>query len=217
MPCSSSTTDRICPGREADGVLGSGTAPAIAGACSARDRLIGRSTNRLEQLKAAVADTAAIRRGGPGCMPAHQAGRDRWGLAYVRQGSRPVRFPSFRSSAIDAATGAWWLQGQQVAVVRAVIAGRKYPGAALPASCWRPCSPQALSNGANRGSSSSTASATLPAGPASTALAGLGYEPACVVSSTRDLGASTGQTKRQARDGLEGVRAFEGVLDQCMV
>ena len=118
---------------EADGVhLGQGDLPpAIARRLLGRDRLIGRSTNRLEQLQAAVADGCDYVGVGPVHATPTKPGREPVGLAYVRQAAATSPIPFFPIGGIDASNLAAVVAAgaRQVAVVRAVMAAED-PGAA---------------------------------------------------------------------------------------
>ena len=109
---------------DADGVhLGQDDLPpAIARRLLGPDRLIGRSTNRLEQLHQAVADGCDYVGVGPVNATPTKPGRDPVGLDYVRQAAAASPLPFFAIGGIDATTldGALAAGASRVAVVRAI-------------------------------------------------------------------------------------------------
>ncbi len=109
---------------DADGVhLGQDDLPpAIARSLLGPDRLIGRSTNRLEQLHQAVADGCDYVGVGPVNATPTKPGRDPVGLDYVRQAAAASPIPFFAIGGIDATTldGALAAGASRVAVVRAI-------------------------------------------------------------------------------------------------
>lgn len=109
---------------DADGVhLGQDDLPpAIARSLLGPDRLIGRSTNRLEQLHQAVADGCDYVGVGPVNATPTKPGRDPVGLDYVRQAAAVSPIPFFAIGGIDATTldGALAAGASRVAVVRAI-------------------------------------------------------------------------------------------------
>ena len=109
---------------DADGVhLGQDDLPpAIARRLLGPDRLIGRSTNRLEQLHQAVADGCDYVGVGPVNATPTKPGRDPVGLDYVRQAAAVSPIPFFAIGGIDATTldGALAAGASRVAVVRAI-------------------------------------------------------------------------------------------------
>ncbi|MCX5943013.1 MAG: thiamine phosphate synthase [Cyanobacteria bacterium] len=110
---------------DADGVhLGQDDLPpAIARRLLGPDRLIGRSTNRLDQLHQAVADGCDYVGVGPVNATPTKPGRDPVGLDYVRQAAAASPIPFFAIGGIDASTldGALAAGASRVAVVRAII------------------------------------------------------------------------------------------------
>ncbi|MCP9819230.1 thiamine phosphate synthase [Synechococcus sp. Cruz-9H2] len=118
---------------EADGVhLGQGDLPpAEARRLLGPDRLIGRSTHRIEQLRQAVADGCDYVGVGPINATPTKPGREPVGLAYVRQAAAESPIPFFAIGGIDATTLApvQAAGGRRVAVVRAIIEASD-PGAA---------------------------------------------------------------------------------------
>jgi thiamine-phosphate pyrophosphorylase len=109
---------------DADGVhLGQDDLPpAIARRLLGPDRLIGRSTNRIEQLHQAVADGCDYVGVGPVNATPTKPGRDPVGLDYVRQATAASPLPFFAIGGIDATTldGALAAGASRVAVVRAI-------------------------------------------------------------------------------------------------
>ena len=109
---------------DADGVhLGQDDLPpAIARRLLGPDRLIGRSTNRIEQLHQAVADGCDYVGVGPVNATPTKPGRDPVGLDYVRQAAAVSPIPFFAIGGIDATTldGALAAGASRVAVVRAI-------------------------------------------------------------------------------------------------
>jgi thiamine-phosphate pyrophosphorylase len=109
---------------DADGVhLGQDDLPpAIARRLLGPDRLIGRSTNRIEQLHQAVADGCDYVGVGPVNATPTKPGRDPVGLDYVRQAAAASPLPFFAIGGIDATTldGALAAGASRVAVVRAI-------------------------------------------------------------------------------------------------
>jgi len=121
---------------DADGVhLGQDDLPpAIARSLLGPDRLIGRSTNRIEQLHQAVADGCDYVGVGPVNATPTKPGRDPVGLEYVRQAAAASPIPFFAIGGIDATTldGAVAAGASRVAVVRAITHAAD-PGAASAA------------------------------------------------------------------------------------
>lgn len=120
----------------ADGVhLGQGDLPpSVARRLLGPDRLIGRSTHRLEQLRQAVADGCDYVGVGPVNATPTKPGREPVGLAYVSEAAAESPLPFFAIGGIDAvnlaavrAAGA-----ERVAVVRAITAAAD-PAAAVAA------------------------------------------------------------------------------------
>jgi thiamine-phosphate pyrophosphorylase len=118
---------------DADGVhLGQGDLPpAVARRLLGPERLIGRSTHCLEQLRQAVADGCDYVGVGPVNATPTKPGREPVGLAYVREAAAEAPIPFFAIGGLDAATlpvvqaaGA-----ERVAVVRAITEAQD-PGAA---------------------------------------------------------------------------------------
>jgi thiamine-phosphate pyrophosphorylase len=118
---------------DADGVhLGQDDLPvAVARRLLGPERLIGRSTHAIEQLRRAVADGCDYAGVGPVNATPTKPGREPVGLAYVAAASAEATIPLFAIGGIDAtnleavlAAGAW-----RVAVVRAITAAAD-PGAA---------------------------------------------------------------------------------------
>ena len=109
---------------DADGVhLGQDDLPpAIARRLLGPDRLIGRSTNKIEQLHQAVADGCDYVGVGPVNATPTKPGRDPVGLDYVRQAAAASPLPFFAIGGIDATTldGALAAGASRVAVVRAI-------------------------------------------------------------------------------------------------
>jgi thiamine-phosphate pyrophosphorylase len=108
--------------------------PAIARSLLGPDRLIGRSTNRIEQLHQAVADGCDYVGVGPVNATPTKPGRDPVGLEYVRQAAAASPIPFFAIGGIDATTldGALAAGASRVAVVRAITHAAD-PGAASAA------------------------------------------------------------------------------------
>ena len=121
---------------EADGVhLGQGDLPvAVARRLLGPDRLIGRSTHGLEQLRAAVAEGSDYVGVGPVHATPTKPGREPVGLAYVRAAAAESPIPFFPIGGIDATNLATVRQAgaERVAVVRA-ITGAPDPAAATAA------------------------------------------------------------------------------------
>jgi thiamine-phosphate pyrophosphorylase len=109
---------------DADGVhLGQDDLPpAIARRLLGPDRLIGRSTHRLEQLHQAVADGCDYVGVGPVNATPTKPGRDPVGLDYVRQAAAASPIPFFAIGGIDATSleEALAAGASRVAVVRAI-------------------------------------------------------------------------------------------------
>ena len=121
---------------EADGVhLGQGDLPpAVARRLLGPERLIGRSTHRIEDLRQAVSDGCDYVGVGPVHATPTKPGREPVGLAYVRQATAEAAIPCFAIGGIDhhnlAAVRA--AGGTRVAVVRAITEAPD-PGAATAA------------------------------------------------------------------------------------
>lgn len=109
---------------DADGVhLGQDDLPpAIARRLLGPDRLIGRSTHRLEQLHQAVADGCDYVGVGPVNATPTKPGRDPVGLDYVRQAAATSPIPFFAIGGIDSTSleEALAAGASRVAVVRAI-------------------------------------------------------------------------------------------------
>ena len=109
---------------DADGVhLGQDDLPpAIARSLLGPDRLIGRSTHRLEQLHQAVADGCDYVGVGPVNATPTKPGRDPVGLDYVRQAAATSPIPFFAIGGIDSTSleEALAAGASRVAVVRAI-------------------------------------------------------------------------------------------------
>lgn len=109
---------------EADGVhLGQGDLPpAVARQLLGPERLIGRSTHAIEQLRQAVADGCDYAGVGPVNATPTKPGRQPVGLAYVRQAAADCPIPFFVIGGIDAAALPRVRQAgaSRVAVVRAI-------------------------------------------------------------------------------------------------
>ncbi|MFM7087854.1 MAG: thiamine phosphate synthase [Cyanobium sp.] len=109
---------------EADGVhLGQeDLPPSLARRLLGPDRLIGRSTHRIEQLHQAVQDGCDYVGVGPVHTTPTKPGRDPVGLEYVRQAAAEAPIPWFAIGGIEAATLAAVRQAgaTRVAVVRAI-------------------------------------------------------------------------------------------------
>ena len=120
----------------ADGVhLGQGDLPpAVARRLLGPERLIGRSTHRLEDLRQAVADGCDYVGVGPVNATPTKPGREPVGLAYVAQAAAESPLPFFAIGGIDAGTLAAVRRAgaERVAVVRAITAAPD-PGAAAAA------------------------------------------------------------------------------------
>ncbi|WP_259738939.1 thiamine phosphate synthase [Synechococcus sp. CS-205] len=110
---------------QADGVhLGQGDLPpAEARRLLGPDRLIGRSTQRIEQLRQAVADGCDYVGVGPINATPTKPGRDPVGLAYVSQAAAESPIPFFAIGGLESTTLPPVLSagGRRVAVVRAII------------------------------------------------------------------------------------------------
>ncbi len=109
---------------DADGVhLGQGDLPpSVARQLLGPERLIGRSTGEIAQLRQAVLDGCDYVGVGPVHPTPTKPGREPVGLAYVRQAAAESPIPFFAIGGIDAATLAPVLAAgaQGVAVVRAI-------------------------------------------------------------------------------------------------
>ena len=109
---------------DADGVhLGQGDLPpALARQLLGPDRLIGRSTHALSQLRQAEADGCDYVGVGPVNATPTKPGREPVGLEYVRQAAAASRIPFFAIGGIDASTlaAAQAAGAERVAVVRAI-------------------------------------------------------------------------------------------------
>ena len=109
---------------DADGVhLGQGDLPpAVARALLGPERLIGRSTHALGQLRQAVADGCDYVGVGPVNATPTKPGREPVGLDYVRQAAAESPIPCFAIGGIEAGNLAavQAAGGQRVAVVRAI-------------------------------------------------------------------------------------------------
>ena len=120
----------------ADGVhLGQGDLPpAVARRLLGPDRLIGRSTHRLEDLHQAVADGCDYIGVGPVNATPTKPGREPVGLAYVTQAAAECPLPFFAIGGIDLAnlSAVRRAGAQRVAVVRAITES-EHPGAAAAA------------------------------------------------------------------------------------
>ncbi|MCP9857673.1 thiamine phosphate synthase [Cyanobium sp. Cruz-8D1] len=120
----------------ADGVhLGQGDLPpAVARRLLGPDRLIGRSTHRLEDLRQAVADGCDYVGVGPVNATPTKPGREPVGLAYVSQAAAECPLPFYAIGGIDRANLAVVRQAgaERVAVVRAITQAGD-PGAAAAA------------------------------------------------------------------------------------
>ena len=121
---------------EADGVhLGQGDLPpAVARRLLGPERLIGRSTHRLEQLQQAVADGCDYVGVGPVHATPSKPGRSPVGLDYVAAAAAACPIPFFAIGGIEAANLPTVLAAgaTRVAVVRAITAAAD-PGAASAA------------------------------------------------------------------------------------
>jgi len=111
---------------DADGVhLGQGDLPpAIARQLLGPERLIGRSTHAISQLRQAVADGCDYVGVGPVNATPTKPGREPVGLDYVRQAAAESPIPFFAIGGIDAASlpAVQAAGAQRVAVVRAISA-----------------------------------------------------------------------------------------------
>jgi thiamine-phosphate pyrophosphorylase len=120
---------------EADGVhLGQGDLPpAVARRLLGPERLIGRSTHGIEQLRQAVIDGCDYVGVGPVHPTPTKPGREPVGLAYVREAAAESPIPFFAIGGIDLTTLTTVRQAgaERVAVVRAITA------AAEPAAATR--------------------------------------------------------------------------------
>lgn len=120
----------------ADGVhLGQGDLPpSVARRLLGPDRLIGRSTHRLEDLRQAVADGCDYVGVGPVNATPTKPGREPVGLAYVTQAAAECPLPFFAIGGIDPDNLAAVRRAgaDRVAVVRAITAAAD-PGAAVAA------------------------------------------------------------------------------------
>ena len=109
---------------DADGVhLGQGDLPpALARRLLGPEKLIGRSTHAIDQLRQAVADGCDYVGVGPVNATPTKPGRDPVGLDYVRQAAAECPLPFFAIGGIDATNLAAVLVAgaSQVAVVRAI-------------------------------------------------------------------------------------------------
>jgi thiamine-phosphate pyrophosphorylase len=121
---------------EADGVhLGQGDLPpAVARQLLGPERLIGRSTHGIDQLRQAVADGCDYVGVGPVNATPTKPGREPVGLTYVRQAAAESPIPFFAIGGLDCANVEAVRQagGQRVAVVRAITAAAD-PAAATTA------------------------------------------------------------------------------------
>jgi thiamine-phosphate pyrophosphorylase len=121
---------------EADGVhLGQGDLPpAVARRLLGPERLIGRSTHCLADLRQAVADGCDYVGVGPVNATPTKPGREPVGLAYVAQAAAACPVPFFAIGGIDAGNLAEVRRAgaERVAVVRAIGAA-EHPGAAAAA------------------------------------------------------------------------------------
>jgi thiamine-phosphate pyrophosphorylase len=121
---------------DADGVhLGQGDLPpAIARRLIGPDRLIGRSTHRIEELRQAVAEGCDYVGVGPVNATPTKPGREPVGLAYVTMAAAECPLPFFAIGGIDHTNLAAVRRAgaERVAVVRA-ITGAAEPGVATAA------------------------------------------------------------------------------------
>ncbi|MFZ0406652.1 MAG: thiamine phosphate synthase [Cyanobium sp.] len=121
---------------EADGVhLGQGDLPpAVARRLLGPERLIGRSTHRIEELRQAVIDGCDYVGVGPVHATPTKPGREPVGLAYVSQAAAEAPIPCFAIGGIDSGNLAALRAagGARVAVVRAITEAAD-PGAATAA------------------------------------------------------------------------------------
>ncbi|WP_371734020.1 thiamine phosphate synthase [Synechococcus sp. CCY 9618] len=120
----------------ADGVhLGQGDLPpSVARRLLGPERLIGRSTHRLEELRQAVADGCDYVGVGPVNATPTKPGREPVGLAYVAQAAAESPLPFFAIGGIEVANLAELRRAgaDRVAVVRAITAAEQ-PAAAAAA------------------------------------------------------------------------------------
>ncbi|KEF42939.1 MAG: thiamine-phosphate pyrophosphorylase [Cyanobium sp. CACIAM 14] len=120
----------------ADGVhLGQGDLPpAVARRLLGPERLIGRSTHRLEDLRQAVADGCDYVGVGPVNATPTKPGREPVGLAYVAQAAAECPLPFFAIGGIDLSNlpAVRRAGAERVAVVRAITAAQQ-PGTAAAA------------------------------------------------------------------------------------
>jgi len=111
---------------DADGVhLGQGDLPpAVARQLLGPERLIGRSTHSIDQLRQAVSDGCDYVGVGPVNATPTKPGREPVGLDYVRQAAAESPIPFFAIGGLDGSTVEAVLQagGERVAVVRAISA-----------------------------------------------------------------------------------------------
>ncbi len=111
---------------DADGVhLGQGDlSPGVARQLLGSERLIGRSTHAIDQLRQAVADGCDYVGVGPVNATPTKPGRSPVGLDYVRQAAQQCPIPFFAIGGIDAAALPGLLEAgaTRVAVVRAITA-----------------------------------------------------------------------------------------------
>ena len=109
---------------EADGVhLGQGDLPpGLARRLLGPERLIGRSTHKLEQLQQAIADGCDYAGVGPVHATPTKPGREPVGLAYVREAAAQSPIPWFAIGGLDAGgiAAVRSAGGARVAVVRAI-------------------------------------------------------------------------------------------------
>jgi thiamine-phosphate pyrophosphorylase len=109
---------------DADGVhLGQGDLPpALARRLLGPEKLLGRSTHALPQLRQAVADGCDYVGVGPVNATPTKPGREPVGLDYVRQAAAASPIPCFAIGGIDATSLAavQAAGGERVAVVRAI-------------------------------------------------------------------------------------------------
>ena len=121
---------------EADGVhLGQGDLPpAVARQLLGPERLIGRSTHGIDQLRQAVADGCDYVGVGPVNATPTKPGREPVGLDYVRQAAAESPIPFFAIGGLECANidAVRQAGGQRVAVVRAITAAAD-PAAATTA------------------------------------------------------------------------------------
>jgi len=109
---------------EADGVhLGQGDLPvAVARRLLGRDRLLGRSTHRLDQLQQAIAEGCDYVGVGPVKATPTKPGREPVGLDYVRQAAAasPIPFFAIGGIALEDLAALRQAGASRVAVVRAI-------------------------------------------------------------------------------------------------